>query len=213
LSNVEQVAEDLYVVRQDMRPGWFCSVLVFFGEKNIGIVDTGYENTPEDLVLPLIRERGREPGEVDLVVNTHRDGDHVGGNAALKEKTGARIAIHSLEAEAVPSADMTVEDGDTLRLGDRSFKVIHTPGHRPGAICLLDESHGLLVTGDSVCGERENLIRMDKAIYIESLRRLRETEADTMMMSHPFMPAGKDILNGSEIPEMIEASIRVAESL
>ncbi|TRO49610.1 MBL fold metallo-hydrolase [Candidatus Bathyarchaeota archaeon] len=196
-----------------MRPGWFCSVLVFFGEKSIGIVDTGYENTPEDLVLPLIRERGREPGEVDPVVNNHRDGDHVGGNAALKEKTGARIAIHSLEAEAVPSADLTFEDGDTLRLGDRDFKVIHTPGHRPGAICLLDESHGLLVTGDSVCGERENLIRMDKAIYIESLRRLRGVEADTMMMSYPFMPASKDILNGSEIDEMIEASIRVAESL
>lgn len=213
MSNIEQVTEDLFVVRQDMRPGWFCSVLVFFGEKNIGIVDTGYENTPEDHVLPLIKGRGRELDEVDLIVNTHRDGDHVRGNEALKEKTGAQIAIHRLESEAVPSADFTVEDGDTLRLGDCSFKVIHTPGHRPGAICLLDESQRLLVTGDSVCGEREDLIRMDEGIYIESLRKLRGVKAETMIMSHPFMPAGKDILKGREVAEMIEASIKVAESL
>ena len=213
MNNVEQVTEDLFVVRQDMRPGWFCSVLVFFGKNSIGIIDTGYENTPEDYVFPLIKEKGRELDEVDLIVNTHRDGDHIRGNEAFKERTGAQIAVHSLEAEAVPSADIMIEDGDTLTLGDRSFKVIHTPGHRPGAICLLDESRGLLVTGDSVCGEREDLIRMDKAIYIESLRRLRGVKADTMIMSHPFMPAGKSILNGREIAEMIEASIKVAESL
>jgi glyoxylase-like metal-dependent hydrolase (beta-lactamase superfamily II) len=211
MNDVEQVTEDLYIVRQDMRPGWYLSVLVFFGKKSIGIVDTGYENTPEDHVLPLIKEKGREPDEVTLIVNTHRDGDHVRGNTTLKEKTGAQIAVHSLEAEAVPSADLLIEDGDTLALGDRDFKVIHTPGHRPGAICLMDESHGLLVTGDSVCGEREDLIRMDKAVYVESLRRLRDAKANTMIMSHPFMPAGKNILHGHEIAEMIEASIRVAE--
>ena len=54
---------------------------------------------------------------------------------------------------------------------------------------------------------------MDKAIYVESLRRLRGVKANMMIMSHPFMPAGKDILNGQEIAEMIEASIKVAESL
>lgn len=213
LNNVEQVTNDLYVVRQDMRPGWFCSVLVFFGENSIGIVDTGYENTPEDYVFPLIKEKGRQLDEVDLIVNTHRDGDHVRGNEAFKEKTGAQIAVHSLEAEAVPSADLMIEDGDTLTLGDRSFKVIHTPGHRPGAICLIDESQRLLITGDSVCGERRDLIRMDKAIYIESLRKLREVKADTVIMSHPFMPAGKNILKGQEITDMIEASIKVAEQL
>lgn len=196
-----------------MRPGWSCNVLVFLGEKSIGIVDTGYENTPEDHVYPLIMERDRSLDEVSLVVNTHRDGDHVGGNQALKERTGARIAVHCLEAEAVPSADLTVEDGDTLTLGDRRFKVIHTPGHRPGAICLLDEDSGLLVTGDAVCGEREDLIRMDETIYVESLRRIRGLGTETMIMSHPFQPAGRDILKGDEITEMIEASIKVAEQL
>lgn len=213
MSAIEKVSEDLYLIRQDMRPGWYYSVFVFFGKENIGIVDTGYENTPGDFIFPLILEQDRSLDEVDLVVNTHRDGDHIRGNDALKEKTDAVIAIHKLEADAVPTAEKMLEDGDTVTLGDREFTVIHTPGHRPGAISLYDPKEKLLITGDCVCGTREDLIRMNKKIYIDSLQMLLEVDADTMIMSHPFMPAGKNILRGREIKEMIEASIKIAENL
>lgn len=213
MENVVEVYDDLFVVKQDMRPSWYCSVVVVFGKDSIGVVDTGYENTPKDYVFPLICDKGRDLDEVDLIVNTHRDGDHIKGNEALREGTGAPIIAHSLEAEAILSVDKTMEDGDVLKLGDRLFKVIHTPGHRPGAVCLLDEENKLLITGDSVCGEREDLIRMDKGIYIESLRKLLELDVDLMIMSHPFKPAGKNILKGDEIEEMIRASIGIAERL
>ncbi len=213
LDNVEKIADDLYVIRQEMRIGWYCGVVVIFGESNIGVIDTGYENTPTDYVFPLILEKDRSLDEVDLIVNTHRDGDHIMGNEIFKERTGAAIAVHRLEFEAVPSADLTLEDGDVVKLGDRSFRVIHTPGHRPGAICLFDEDHKLLITGDSVCGTREDLIRMDKEIYIASLRQLLTVKADVMIMSHPFMPDGKDILRGREISKMIKESIMIAENM
>jgi glyoxylase-like metal-dependent hydrolase (beta-lactamase superfamily II) len=213
MSSVEKVADDLYVVKQEMRPGWFCCVSLVFGEKNIGVVDTGYENTPVDLVFPLILEKGRRLDEVNLIVNTHRDGDHVQGNAIFKERTGATIAIHELEREAVPTADTTIRDGDTVRLGDRTFTVIHTPGHRPGSICLLDRGDGLLITGDSVCGERKDLIRMDREVYISSLNRLLGIEVRMMVMSHPFQPAGRSTLVGGDVREMIMASIEVARQL
>jgi hypothetical protein len=70
-----------------------------------------------------------------------------------------------------------------------------------------------LITGDSVCGERKDLIRMNKNIYIESLKKLRKVDADMMIMSHPFKPAGKNILVGYEIKDMIKASIEIAEKL
>ena len=213
MSAVEKVSDDLYLIRQDMRPGWYYSVFVFFGEDRIGVVDTGFENTPADYVFPLILEKNRELEDVDLIVNTHRDGDHIRGNEALKEKTGAVIAVHKLEADAVPSAGKMLEDGDTVTLGDREFTVIHTPGHRPGAICLYDPKEKLLITGDSVCGTREDLIRMNKEIYIDSLKKLLEVDAEMAIMSHPFMPAGKNILHGAEINDMIDASIKVAENL
>jgi glyoxylase-like metal-dependent hydrolase (beta-lactamase superfamily II) len=213
MENMEEISNDLYVVRQEMRPGWFCSVIVVMGRDNIGVIDTGYENTPEDYVFPLIQGLDREIEDIDIIVNTHRDGDHIRGNEVFKENTGAPIAVHLLEVEAVPSADILLNDADLLELGDRSFKVIHTPGHRPGAICLYDQDNKLLITGDSVCGEREDLIRMNKNIYIESMRKLQEVDADMMIMSHPFKPAGKNILVGHEIQDMIEASIEIAEKL
>lgn len=196
-----------------MRPGWYLTVLVVFGSDKIGVIDTGYENTPNDYIFPLVRKNGRELNEIDLIVNTHRDGDHIMGNKLIKEKTDAKIAVHNLELEAIPEADITLNDGDNVRIGNRIFRIIHTPGHRPGAICLYDEKDKLLITGDSVCGNREDLIRMDKKIYIESLQTLFNVDSDIMIMSHPFMPAGKNILRGNEIQEMIQASIDVAEKL
>ena len=210
---VEKVADDLYVVKHEMRPGWFCSVLVFFGEKQIGIVDSGFEETAKDMILPVIIEQGRNLKEVNLLVNTHRDGDHIKGNPVIKDQTGAVIAAHKLEAEAIPDVDQLLEDGEIVILGDRSFKVIHTPGHRPGAICLYEQDTGLLVTDDVVCGTREDLIRMDKEIYIASLKKLLALGAETMIMAHPFEPAGKNVLRGKEIEDMLKASIEIAEKL
>ena len=213
IMSVEKYADDLFVVKQDMRPGWFCTVLVLFGKDKIGIIDTGYENTPGDYVFPMIKEKGRSLDEINLVVNTHRDGDHIKGNQAFRDNPNTVIMAHELEEEGIPVLDKTYKSGDILEIGDRNFKVIHTPGHRPGAVCLLDEKEKLLVTGDSVCGEREDLIRMDKEIYIKSLKGLLDLDVDQMIMSHPFQPAGKYILKGKEIEEMIKASIEIAEKL
>ncbi len=212
MNTVEQVYPDLYIAKHEMRQDWFCSVLVFLGENNIGIVDTGFMETINDIVFPFILEQDRSIDEIDTVVNTHRDGDHIKGNQAIKEKTDTVFAAHRLEAEAIPETNQLLEDGDTVNLGDRSFKVIHTPGHRPGAICLYEEK-GLLITDDVVCGTREELIRMEKETYIKSLKKLEKLNIETMIMSHPFKPAGKNILNNSEAQEMLKASIKIAQKL
>jgi len=204
----EQVTDDIFVARQVKGAYWPINIVLVFGVDSIGVVDTGYENTPEDYVFPLIAKKGRSLSEVSLIVNTHRDGDHVNGNPIFKERTQAPIAIHELELEAVPTADITL--GEDVRLGDRVFKVIHTPGHTPGSICLYDEADKILLTGDSVCGSHEGLIRMDKEIYIESMKRLQDLDVDLMIMSHPLDPPGKDILRGEEPRDMISTSIDIA---
>lgn len=204
----EQVTDDIFVARQVKGAYWSINIVLVFGVDSIGVVDTGYENTPEDYVFPLIAKKGRSLSEVSLIVNTHRDGDHVNGNPIFKERTQAPIAIHELELEAVPTADITL--GEDVRLGDRVFKVIHTPGHTPGSICLYDEADKILLTGDSVCGSHEGLIRMDKEIYIESMKRLQDLDVDLMIMSHPLDPPGKDILRGEEPRDMISTSIDIA---
>lgn len=211
MKDVEKVADDIYLIKQPMRVGWFCGVTLVLGARRIGLVDTGFEETPDKYIFPFLQELHRRPEEISLVVNTHRDGDHVWGNNAVKERTGATIAIHELEAEAVDTADLTLTDGDVVVLGDRDFTVVHTPGHRPGCICLYDPQARLLITGDTVCGDRRDLIRMKKELYIASLKTLLELPIHVMIMAHPFQPLGKSVLTGNEPHEMIQASIALAE--
>jgi len=211
MKDVERIADDLYLVKHPFADG-FVGVTVVLGKHKIGLVDTGFEGTPVNYIFPFLRELGRRPEEINFVVNTHRDGDHVGGNRAIKKKTKAKIAIHEFDAEIVETVDFKLKDEDVVELGEREFKVIHTPGHTPGSICLYDQKNYTLVTGDSVCGERSELIRMDKKIYISSLKKLLNLKIKVLIMAHPFRPLGKSILVGEKPREMIYASLTCARA-
>jgi hydroxyacylglutathione hydrolase len=99
------------------------------------------------------------------IVNTHGHPDHTCGNAKVKELTDAKILVHEQEVPLInsehgremvrqwgfapsPSVDITVKDGEQINAGDVALKVIHTPGHSPGGMCLLGE--GNLFTGDTL---------------------------------------------------------------
>jgi glyoxylase-like metal-dependent hydrolase (beta-lactamase superfamily II) len=211
MENIERIADDLYFVKYVHREGSFVGITVVLGRRKIGLVDTGFERTVVDSLFPFIRELGRNLEEIDFVVNTHRDGDHVQGNKVIKEKTKAKIAIHELDAEAVEFVDVTLKDGDYVELGDRKFEVMHTPGHTPGNICLYQKENQLLITGDSLCGDRVDLIRMDKDIYIDSIKRLLSLNVRLLIQSHPRKPFEKAVLVKEEPREMMLSSISLAE--
>lgn len=113
-------------------------------------------------ILDLAHEKGIK--KITDIVSTHAHADHVGGNRALKELTGARIVVHEEDAErlanpspfvlqifqceASPPADRTVVDGDRIEIGREYLTVIHTPGHSPGSMCLYTD--GYVITGDTL---------------------------------------------------------------
>ena len=212
MKNVERIADDLHFIKYIHREGTFVGITVVLGRRKIGLVDTGFERTVVDHLFPFLKELGRSPEEIDFVVNTHRDGDHVQGNKVIKDKTKAMIAIHELDAEAVEDVDVKLKNEDYVDLGDRKFEVIHTPGHTPGSICLHQKENQLLIVGDSLVGDRVNLIRMDKDIYINSIKRLLDLDVKLLIQSHPHKPFEKGILVEEEPREMILASISLAEN-
>lgn len=143
------------------------------------VLDPGGEIAP---ILERVKQLGLA---VALIVNTHGHFDHIVGNAALVRATGAPLAVHELDAPLLyaPEFDLSIllglrrepcrptrllRDGDTVEVGALSFRVLHTPGHTPGGICLL--GHGLLFSGDTLFymgvgrtdlpgGDMETLIR------------------------------------------------------
>jgi glyoxylase-like metal-dependent hydrolase (beta-lactamase superfamily II) len=102
-----------------------------------------------DRLLDLVRDI-----PLRAIVTTHRHGDHWQALAAVHEATGAQVVAHTLDAPELPvDVDRTVEDGDTVPVGDSTLSVIHLRGHTPGSIALrFDEpgAHPHVFTGDSL---------------------------------------------------------------
>ncbi len=65
------------------------------------------------------------------------------------------------------------QDGDVLELGGRSLRVIETPGHTKGSVCLIDETDGYLFSGDTVCN-RELLVYFDHSTAVSDVKRSME---------------------------------------
>ena len=78
------------------------------------------------------------------------------------------------------TATRTLEDGDVLELGGRRLEVLHTPGHSPDCICLIDRENGLLFGGDTVNAGPvyAHLEESDHPKFASSLARLAEMRSD-----------------------------------
>jgi len=128
--------------------GWLSTNCYVVGCEETGeaaVIDPGMEIEKEtEQILDFIKENNFQ---IKYIINTHGHPDHVAGNAAIKEATGAPILIHENATEAV-KADKKLRDGDALQVGNFKLVVLHTPGHTPDGISLLGEN--AVFTGDAL---------------------------------------------------------------
>ncbi len=115
-----------------------------------------------ELVIEYIRHNNLN---IKYIILTHTHIDHIEALDKVKAFTGAKIVVHSKEAESLnddgdtmsyilgvtaplSKADVKVKDGDKLLLGNTPLNILHTPGHTVGGICVLCE--GILFSGDTL---------------------------------------------------------------
>lgn len=141
-------------------------------------------------VEAIIDEAEEANLKIITIFNTHGHFDHTAGNNMLKFKTGAQIVLHKADQYLYANADVWLEDETSFEHGSIRFRLIHTPGHTPGGICLLSE--GNLFTGDTLfVGDsgRTDLEGGDRTRMAESLRDLMRLPSDTVVWpGHDYGP-------------------------
>ena len=168
------------------------------------VVDTGtgmYIDTVLEEIARIVPLRS-----VGRIVLTHCHYDHMGGAAAVQKATGAKVYLHEAEQAPLRAGDrsLTVSDmfgkrtdsmdieplkgGQRLKTGSSEFEVVHTPGHSPGSICLLDRASRTAIVGDTVFCDggvgRWDLPGGDLAELRSSLSELEKWDLRNMYPGH-----------------------------
>ena len=118
---------------------------------------------------PVLDRLGQGGRELDWILITHHHGDHTGGSAELKARTGCRIVGPEAEAARIPGLDVGVSEGETFELGASRAALIATPGHTVGPISYHFPDAQALFCGDT--------------LFVMGCGRLIEGDAPTMWAS------------------------------
>jgi len=114
------------------------------------------------MILNSVKENKMD---ISLIILTHGHFDHIGAVEFLRKELNAKVAIHKNDAEmllnpeknlsrfigmdiSLSPAEIMLEDNEKIMVGELEVKVLHTPGHTPGSICLLTEQG--LFSGDTL---------------------------------------------------------------
>jgi len=148
-------------------------------EGNFLIIDPG--DNPEKILEKVPKDK------IKMIVSTHGHFDHITAAMVLKRKTDAKLLINLADSFMFPSdfeVDIPLEDGMEISLDDIKLKVISTPGHTPGSICLFDEKDKILFSGDTLFYSDHGRCDLPGSSYkdmVSSLKRIFKLPEDVIV--------------------------------
>ena len=197
----QQLADNIFLLPG--RKGGGCNVYVLKGSRKNLLIDVGL---PQDYaaICAGLAEIGMSMDDIHMVILTHEHVDHVGGLPCLPgrilvaahARAATKFALDD-EASMMSGAfeagkgtihvDLHLEDGALIDIGGLRLRVIYTPGHSSGSICLHELEHGTLFSGDTLFagGILGGIFASGNiADYIDSLGRLREYRLNAAYPGH-----------------------------
>lgn len=181
------------------------------GKEGLVLLDAPMDENV-DLILRNVRELGFDPAKIRVLLNSHAHLDHAGGFAAIRKKTGAKLYMTASDAQlaarggrndfafgdrlAYPpvTADVIIEDGQVVRLGEIAMTAMVTPGHTKGCttwrtiamhrgkpVDVLFQC-SLTAPGYKLVGNDQYPDIVDD--YRRSFDRLRKLEPDVFLANH-----------------------------
>ncbi len=188
---------------------------IVFGNK-ITLIDSAVAGA-ETIIFDYLRQNGRDPQEIAMVILTHSHPDHIGSVKAIKEATNCQIAACSTEKDWIEDTELqfaerpvpgfrtlvggpvTVDrllvDKETVSLGQGiDCQVMYTPGHSRGSLSLVFNHEQTIITGDALPLPNDLPIYEDLVASIESIRRLQKTKNIKSLLS-----SWEDPLHGSAL--------------
>jgi glyoxylase-like metal-dependent hydrolase (beta-lactamase superfamily II) len=212
-----QIVAGVYLLSGFLGAGvWGANVYLLVGD-DLTLVDAGFFGRA-DRMLEQIEELGYSSSAINRIIITHHHADHIGSLAALKRATKAEVIAHPADAPYIDGrlpqpgparpqwlskllarfswlwatepvvVDMQVNDGDELPILG-GIKILHTPGHTPGSICLYLRSQKLLIAGD-LLAHRFGLrlpargFTVNITQEIQSINRIASLEFDIICFGH-----------------------------
>lgn len=166
------------------------------GTKELIVIDPGAADDAEtDRLVALVEQLKSEGAVLKACVLTHHHGDHVGGLAHFVARLKCPVWAHARTADRLRvKTDRLLVDSEVLQLDQTRWRVLHTPGHAQGHICLYDEASRAAIVGDMVAGVGTIVIdppEGEMGDYLTQLRRLEALPVTTLYASHgPAIPDG-----------------------
>lgn len=170
----------------------------------LAMIDAGFGTNPQ-AVVRNIAELGLDPADLKTIILTHCHIDHIRGAVWFRERFGAQLVMHELDADVVERGDnrltaafcfdvrfdplpvdvRLVGGEGVLMLGDDGIRWVHTPGHSAGSISVyLDYGGNRILFGQDIGAPLLPEFDCDPAAWFASMERLLALNADVLCDGH-----------------------------